>query len=377
MLGLTSFGGPIAHIGYFHQAFIKQKKWLTEAEFSQLLAVCQFIPGPASSQLGFAIGFARGGMLGGLAAFIGFTLPSVLALVAFVSVLPMLTSDIGGALVHGLKLVAVIIVADAVLGMATKLCSDLKRKLIALIAAVILLILPFTYTQIGVVLLGALIGVWLYKSKIKAEQSSFQLAISANSGKVCMVIFSTLLLVSLFPHENLILQTLASLYQAGAMVFGGGHVVLPYLEQSFVAQGIIDKETFLAGYGATQAVPGPLFTFASYISAVIPTSLPIWQMVTLGTVAVFLPGFLLLFAALPAWQKVANNSTAKAALSGVNAAVVGVLAASFYDPIVTSSLLSLIDVAITLIGFAIIRVWQKPPIWVVTWVLFASFVLVI
>lgn len=375
VLGLTSFGGPIAHIGYFHQAFIKQKKWLTEAEFSQLLAVCQFIPGPASSQLGFAIGFARGGMLGGLAAFIGFTLPSVLALVAFVSLLPMLSSELGSALIHGLKLVAVVIVADAVLGMANKLCSDMKRRLIALIAAVILLLLPSTYTQVGVVFLGALIGIWLFKSETKAEQNSLKLAISSGVGKVCLLLFSILLLVALFPHEHVVAQTLASLYQAGAMVFGGGHVVLPYLEQSFVGQGVIDEEAFLAGYGATQAVPGPLFTFASYISAVIPTPLPIWQMVTLGTIAVFLPGFLLLFAALPAWQKVANNSLAKAAITGVNASVVGVLAASFYDPILTSSLLSLTDLGIAIIGFVIIRVWQKPPIWVVVWALLASTVL--
>lgn len=376
VMGLTSFGGPIAHIGYFHQAFIKQKKWLTEAEFSQMLAVCQFIPGPASSQLGFAIGFAKGGVFGALAAFVGFTLPSVLALVAFVSFLPLLSSVLGDALIHGLKLVAVIVVADAVISMAGKLCFDTKRKLIAVLAAVALLLAPSTYMQVGVVVLGAVIGLLLFKADLTTKDSGLNLAISGNVAKVCLLLFLVLLLFALLPHENVVTHTFARLYQAGALVFGGGHVVLPYLEQSFVGQGMISQETFLAGYGATQAVPGPLFTFASYLSAVIPAELPMWLMVTLGTLAVFLPGFLLLFAALPAWQNVANNTKAKAAIAGVNAAVVGVLAASLYDPIITSSLLTFTDLIITLVGFALLKVWNRPPIWAVAWALLASLALV-
>lgn len=377
LLGVTSFGGPIAHIGYFHQAFIKQKKWLTEAEFSQMLAVCQFIPGPASSQLGFAIGFARGGVLGALAAFIGFTLPSVLLLVAFVSLLPLLSTDVGEALVHGLKLVALIVVTDAVFGMTKKLCTDWKRRLITAFTILFLLIATSTYAQLSAVLFGAAIGFLFCRAEIRQEQSKLNLAISSTAAKVSLSLFLVLLICALVPYQNSIGQLLASFYQAGAMVFGGGHVVLPYLEQSFVGQGLIDKATFLAGYGATQAVPGPLFTFASYLSAVIPTELPSWLMILLGTLAVFTPGFLLLFAALPAWQKVSSNSRAKAAAAGVNAAVVGILATSLYDPIFTSSVLSLSDVLVAVVGLILLTVWQKPPIWVVAWCLSASFILAV
>lgn len=375
ILGLTSFGGPTAHIGYFHQTFIKQKKWLTEAEFSQMLALCQFIPGPASSQLGVAIGFSKGGLLGAFAAFIGFTVPSVIALVAFVSFLPLFSNDLGLVLIHGLKLVAVIVVTDAVISMASKLCFDIKRKCIALLAAIMLLLVSSTYMQVGTILLGALIGLWLFRVETKGEEAALKLAVSANMAKACLLLFLVLLIFALLPYENVTNQVLASLYQAGSLVFGGGHVVLPFLEESVVGQGVITEQTFLAGYGATQAVPGPLFTFASYISAVIPVDLPTWLMVTLGTLAVFLPGFLLLFAVLPAWQSVASNYKAKAALAGVNAAVVGVLAASLYDPIITSSLLGLTDVLITLIGLALLRWWGQPPIGIVAWTLLANLVL--
>lgn len=375
VLGLTSFGGPIAHIGYFHQAFIKQKKWLSEDEFSQILALCQFIPGPASSQLGFAIGYAKGGIGGAFAAFIGFTLPSVLALVAFVSVLPLLATDTGNTLVHGLKLVAVIVVSDAVIGMATKLCPDIQRKVIALLAGVILLSVSSTYIQLALVLFGALVGIWACKSAVETDDKGLNLAVPMGAAKWCFLIFSLLLIFALVPFDNPVSQALASLYQAGALVFGGGHVVLPYLEQAFVSQGLVDKETFLAGYGATQAVPGPLFTFASYLSAVTPTDLPVWLMVAIGTLAVFAPGFLLLFAVLPIWQKVASNIKARAALAGVNAAVVGILAACLYDPIITSSILSWQDLVIAAVGLGVLKIWQKPPLWVVIWALAASFVL--
>lgn len=261
-----------------------------------MLAVCQFIPGPASSQLGFAIGLAKGGVFGALAAFIGFTLPSVLMLVAFVSFLPLLSNGIGEAIVHGLKLVAVIVVADAVLGMASKLCSDWRRRFIAILVAAVLILVSSTYLQLGVIVFAAVVGICLFRRDVKVTEQSLDFPVSSAIAKLCLALFSVLLLFSLTSFNTTESQTLASLFQAGSLVFGGGHVVLPYLEQSFVGQGLIDKETFLAGYGATQAVPGPLFTFASYISAVVPTELPLWLMVTLGTLAVFTPGFLLLIA---------------------------------------------------------------------------------
>lgn len=374
LLGLTSFGGPVAHIGYFHQEFVKRRGWLSEAQFSQLLALCQFIPGPASSQLGFAIGLSRGGSLGAIAAFVGFTLPSVLALVGFVSLLPLLSEGIGQALVHGLKIVAFVVVTDAVLGMATKLCPDATRKSMALAAVIALLLFASPGLQLIIIVIAAFLGAWLFKNKIEVHSNSEVLSIyiAPIVAKFSGVLFVALLVASLLSYEQTTSFVLASLYQAGALVFGGGHVVLPYLEQAFVGTGLLDKETFLAGYGAVQAVPGPLFTFASYLSAVIPTSLSLWLMVTLGTLAVFLPGFLLLLAVIPMWQKVSHNSQARAALAGVNAAVVGILAAALYDPIFTSSIIATEDLAIALVGFAILSVWKKPPIWVVVWGVVAS-----
>lgn len=374
LLGLTSFGGPVAHIGYFHQEFVKRRGWLNEAQFSQLLALCQFIPGPASSQLGFAIGLSRGGGLGALAAFIGFTLPSVLALVAFVSLLPLLSEGLGQALVHGLKIVAFVVVADAVLGMASKLCPDPARKTMAIAAVIALLLFASPGSQLMLIVIAAFVGVWLFKNKIEANSNSQALSIHITPivAKLSGTLFAVLLVATLLSFEQTTSFVLTSLYQAGALVFGGGHVVLPYLEKAFVSSGLLDKETFLAGYGAVQAVPGPLFTFASYLSAVIPTSLSLWLMVTLGTLAVFLPGFLLLLAVLPAWQQVSHNQHAKAALAGVNAVVVGILAAALYNPIFTSSILAVEDLAVALVGFVILSVWKKPPIWVVIWGIIAS-----
>jgi len=372
LLGLTSFGGPVAHIGYFNQEFVKRRQWLTEAQFSQLLAMCQFIPGPASSQLGFAIGLSRAGGLGALAAFVGFTLPSVLALVAFVSLLPLLSDGVGQAFVHGLKIVAFVVVADAVIGMASKLCPDPVRKTIALFATGSLLFLSSVHMQLVLIVLAALVGIVWCKNETNDTQDNLNITVSAKVASISMLLFALLLVASLFQFDNTLTSMLASFYQAGALVFGGGHVVLPYLEQSFVASELVDKETFLAGYGAVQAVPGPLFTFASYLAAVVPTSYPLWLTVLLGTMAVFLPGFLLLFAVLPMWQQVAQNPTARAALAGVNAAVVGLLAAALYQPIFTSSILQTNDLVIALVGFILLTVWKKPPIWVVTWGLVAS-----
>ena len=375
LLGLTSFGGPVAHIGYFHQEFVKRRKWLSEAQFSQLLALCQFIPGPASSQLGFAIGLSRAGGLGALAAFIGFTLPSVLVLVGFVSLLPILSEGIGQTLIHGLKIVAFVVVTDAVIGMAGKLCPDPMRKSIALISMIVLLLFPAAALQLVVIICAAFIGMYFCQGSILEQQknASLDIKISVGIAKLCGFLFAILLLVAMLSPQQTTVFVLASLYQAGALVFGGGHVVLPYLEQAFVGTGLLDKSTFLAGYGAVQAVPGPLFTFASYLSAAVPTSLPVWYMVILGTIAVFLPGFLLLLAVLPVWQKVSGDHRAKSALAGINASVVGLLAAALYDPIFISSILSVHDLAIALVGFGLLTIWKRPPIWVVIWGLLASF----
>ena len=372
LLGLTSFGGPVAHIGYFHQEFVTRRKWLSDEQFSQLLAICQFIPGPASSQLGFAIGLSRAGGLGALAAFIGFTLPSVLALVMFVSLLPLLSEGLGQALVHGLKIVAFVVVTDAVIGMANKLCTDNARKTIALSTAGLLLLISSSFAQIAIIIAAGLIGLKLFKTEAKTEHAGWSIDLPKWLSTLCLFSFLGLLTLTFWPSELISHSIFASFYQAGSLVFGGGHVVLPYLEQSFVATGLLDKETFLAGYGAVQAVPGPLFTFASYLSAVVATELPSWLIILIGTLAVFLPGFLLLLAVLPKWQTISANNNAKAAISGVNAAVVGLLAAALYDPIFTSSILSATDLVIAIVGFGILVVWKKPPIWVVIWGIVAS-----
>ncbi|AAT59888.1 MULTISPECIES: chromate transporter [Bacillus cereus group] len=361
-LGLTSFGGPIAHLGYFHEEYVRKRKWMDEKSYADLVALCQFLPGPASSQVGIGIGVMRAGVLGGILAFIGFTLPSVIALIIFALVLQGL--NIGDVRwIHGLKIVAVVVVAHAILGMAQKLTPDLQRKSIALFALVGTLLWQTAFTQVGVILLSGLVGYLIYKNHADNDEAKLSFQISRKLGVICLSLFFGLLIFLPILREVTSLKWIAmfdSFYRAGSLVFGGGHVVLPLLEREFVPTGWMDEASFLSGYGATQAVPGPLFTFAAYMGAVIGE----WQGGLLATVAIFLPAFLLILGTLPFWDQLRRNPKIKGALMGVNAAVVGILISAFYHPIWTSAILQPVDFAFAAILFSMLVYWKLPP-WII------------
>ncbi|MED4124566.1 chromate transporter [Halalkalibacterium halodurans] len=362
-LGLTSFGGPIAHLGYFHEEYVRRRKWLDEKSYADLVALCQFLPGPASSQVGIGIGVMRAGVLGGVVSFLGFTLPSVIALIVFALLLLTFGFQDAGW-IHGLKIVAVVVVAHAILGMAKNLTPDVKRKTIALFAVILTLLWQTAFTQVGVILIAGFVGYLLFRNKTideKLEHSSFP--ISHRFAAVCLTLFFGLLIALPLLREVTNQSWIAmfdSFYRAGALVFGGGHVVLPLLEREFVPTGWLSEAEFLAGYGAAQAVPGPLFTFAAYIGAVIDG----WQGGLIATVAIFLPAFLLILGTLPFWNSLRRNPKVKGALMGVNAAVVGILIAALYHPIWTSSILSATDFAFAALLFAMLVFWKLPP-WVI------------
>ncbi|MGE6752913.1 chromate transporter [Rossellomorea sp. NPDC071047] len=361
-LGLTSFGGPVAHLGYFHEEYVRRRKWMDEKSYADLVALCQFLPGPASSQVGMGIGIMRAGVLGGIVSFLGFTLPSVVALILFAIILQGLdVADAGW--IHGLKIVAVAVVAHAILGMAKKLTPDLKRKAIALFALVVILLWQTAFSQIGIILLSAFIGFLLFKQHKPDDEARIDFPISRRFALICLVIFFGLLFLLPFLRELTSLEWIAlfdSFYRSGSLVFGGGHVVLPLLEREFVPTGWLTEEAFLAGYGAAQAVPGPLFTFAAYIGAVING----WQGGLLATFAIFLPAFLLILGTLPFWDSLRRNPKIKGALMGVNAAVVGILIAAFYHPLWTSSILAPMDFAFAAVLFSMLVFWKLPP-WIV------------
>ncbi|MEK3990507.1 chromate transporter [Robertmurraya sp. FSL R5-0851] len=361
-LGLTSFGGPIAHLGYFHNEYIRKRKWLDEKSYADLVALCQFLPGPASSQVGIGIGVMRAGVLGGIVSFIGFTLPSVVALMVFALLLR--GFEVGEAgWIHGLKIVAVVVVAHAILGMASNLTPDMKRKAIALFALIVTLLWQTAFTQVGVIVIAGILGFFLYRQQTDTHEQNMNFPISRRFGVISLLVFFSLLLLLPILREATSLHWVAlfdSFYRSGSLVFGGGHVVLPLLEREFVPTGMLMEEAFLAGYGATQAVPGPLFTFAAYLGTVISG----WQGGLLATVAIFLPAFLLVLGALPFWDTIRRNPKIKGALMGVNAAVVGILISAFYQPIWTSSILAPIDFAFAAILFSMLVYWKLPP-WII------------
>jgi chromate transporter len=361
-LGLTSFGGPVAHLGYFHEEYVRKRKWLDEQGYANLVALCQFLPGPASSQVGIGIGVLRGGLLGGILAFIGFTLPSVIALILFALILQGMNIGNTGW-IHGLKIVAVAVVAHAIMGMAQKLTPDLSRKTIALFALIGTLLWQTALTQVGIILLAAVVGYFIYKEKKEDSPINIQFPISRKFAFVCLGLFFGLLILLPILRELSTSSWVAmfdSFYRSGSLVFGGGHVVLPLLEREFVPSGWLSKEAFLAGYGAAQAVPGPLFTFAAYIGAVMGG----WAGGLLATIAIFLPAFLLVLGTLPFWNSLSRNPKIKGALMGVNAAVVGILISAFYTPIWTSSIMSPIDFAFAALLFSMLAYWKFPP-WVI------------
>ena len=361
-LGLTSFGGPIAHLGYFHEEYVRRKKWLDEKSYADLVALCQFLPGPASSQVGIGIGAFRAGVLGGIVSFLGFTLPSVATLVIFALILKGM--DIGDAgWIHGLKLVAVAVVGHAILGMAQKLTPDLKRKSLAIFALAAALLWQTAYTQVGVILISALIGYLIYSQTHDISDSSSPFPISRRFGMICLSLYFGLLILLPIVREATSWEWIGvfdRFYRSGSLVFGGGHVVLPLLEREFVPNGMISKEAFLAGYGAAQAVPGPLFTFAAYLGAIMSG----WTGGVVATLAIFLPAFLLIFGSLPFWESLRRNPKIKGALMGVNAAVVGILLAAFYQPIFTSSIMEPIDFVYAAVLFSMLAFWKLPP-WMV------------
>jgi chromate transporter len=361
-LGLTSFGGPTAHLGYFHNEYIQKRKWMDEKSYADLVALCQFLPGPASSQVGIGIGVARAGVLGGIVSFIGFTLPSVIALILFALILQEFDINQSGW-IHGLKIVAVAVVAHAIIGMAQNLTPDIKRKGIALFALVATLFWQTTFTQVLVIVISALFGYFLYKQVQISDGDKMNFPISRLFGSVCLGLFFGLLL--LLPIINGLISSnwlamFDSFYRSGALVFGGGHVVLPLLQSEFVPTGQITEEAFLSGYGATQAVPGPLFTFAAYLGTVMLG----WQGGILATIAIFLPAFLLVIGTLPFWDILRSHPKMRGSLMGVNAAVVGILISAFYHPIWTSSILSPIDFAFAASLYSMLAFWKIPP-WIV------------
>lgn len=359
-LGFTSFGGPTAHLGYFHEEYIRRRKWMDEQSYADLVALAQFLPGPASSQVGIGIGVARGGVLGGIVSFLGFTFPSVLALILFALVLQGLPITEAGWL-QGLKLVAVAIVAHAILGMAQNLTPDIKRKAIALSALIITLLWQTAYTQITVIALAGVIGYFIYrKQAMQTHPVHTPFVISKKLGIFCLTLFFSLFALLPLLREVTSLQWIAlfdRFYRAGSLVFGGGHVVLPLLEKEFVATRLLSSEAFLAGYGAAQAVPGPLFTFAAYLGAVMDG----WQGGLLATVAIFLPAFLLILGALPFWASLRQYASIQGALMGVNAAVVGILIAAFYQPIWMSTVTQAIDFAFAALLFSMLAYFKLPP----------------
>jgi chromate transporter len=367
-LGLTSFGGPTAHIGFFHHEFVKRRHWLTENAYADLVALCQFLPGPASSQLGFSIGLIRGGWWGGAAAWLGFTLPSAAAMISFAYGVAALGNVAQSGWIHGLKIAAVAVVAQAVWAMGNRLCPDRTRASLALASAIVILAWQTSWSQVAVIALAAVMGWILYRGEAgPGEESSSRVAASRRQGTVCLILFFGLLAgapVLAGTFSSSWLSLFDSFYRSGALVFGGGHVVLPLLQAEVVPPGWVSNENFLAGYGAAQALPGPLFTFASYLGAVMNRPPNGWAGGLWCLASVFLPAILLVGGALPFWETLRQNAAVRAALKGANAAVVGLLLAALYHPVWTGSIRSLRDVILALAGFGLLQFWKWPP-WMV------------
>jgi chromate transporter len=367
-LGLTSFGGPIAHLGYFHDAFVARRRWLDEKTYADLVALSQFLPGPASTKVAIAIGLSRAGYLGAFVAWAGFALPSAIALMLFAYGVANAGDALSSGWLHGLKVAAVAVVANAVLSMMRSLAPDRTRATLAVVAAVIVLALPTALGQIGAIVLGGLAGLALFRSEAPADHVALPHPGSRAVGAVAIVLFFVILiglpiLVSTVPsHHSLLL--FEAFYRAGSLVFGGGHVVLPLLQASVVPPGWVTNDEFLAGYGAAQAVPGPLFTFSAYLGAVMGPTPNGWQGAILCLVAMFLPAFLLVIGPLPFWDELRRRPWARSALRGVNAAVVGLLLAALYRPVWTSGVTSAADFALGIAAFLLLFMWKTPP-WLV------------
>lgn len=366
-LGLTSFGGPVAHLGYFREEFVTRRQWLSDRSYADLVALCQFLPGPASSQVGIALGFSRASYTGALAAWAGFTLPSAIVLVFFALGLSRFGNSFSQGALQGLKIVAVAVVAQAVWGMARSLCTEAQRISIMMLAACVALLIPTVWSQVSIIVLAGIAGTVLFTPTQLAPHDPLPIRISRRMGSFWLALFTILLIALPLASEAFPNQTLAlvdAFYRAGSLVFGGGHVVLPLLQTEVVPTDWVNEEVFLAGYGATQAMPGPLFTFAAFLGASMTASPSGWVGGMLALVAIFIPSFLLVMGALPFWESMRQNLRTQAALSGINASVVGLLLAALYQPVWTSAILTAQDFALALVALVALMFWKLPP-WLV------------
>jgi chromate transporter len=373
-LGVTSFGGPVAHIGYFHREFVVRSRWADEGTFADLVGLSQFLPGPSSSQVALAIGLSRRGLLGGLAAWLGFTLPSAILLYAFAQLAASLSGPVAMAGLQGLKITAVAIVAQAVWGMARMLTPDLRRGVIAVAAAGIEFLIAGSFGQITAIVLGGVAGIALCRNIPSSAKGHIAFSVSRRGGLICLVAFFVILFGAPILATMLGNHTIAvfnAFYRSGALVFGGGHVVLPLLRDAVVTPGWISTNSFLSGYGAAQAIPGPLFTFAAYLGASLnaPPNGAVGAFI--GLIAIFLPGTLILIGALPFWDQFRSRTNAQALMRGVNAAVVGILAAALYDPLWKTSILVPWHAALAIVGFLLLTL-VKLPSWAVVALIVAA-----
>ena len=366
-LGLSSFGGPIAHLGYFREEFVARRQWLSEQSYVDLVALCQFLPGPASSQVGIGVGLSRAGLGGAFAAWAGFTLPSAIVLVLFAQGMSTWGSALPSGLLHGLKIVAVAVVAQAVWGMARTLCTDVPRVTIAALAACAALLWPNAWGQIGVIACTAVIGLLLFKPAQGQAAESLPISVSRTVGVISLLLFFSLLVglplaIEVWPSSALAMVN--AFYRAGSLVFGGGHVVLPLLQAATVPNGWVANDTFLAGYGLAQAVPGPLLTFSAFLGASMSVQPSGWAGATLCLIAIFVPSFLLVIGVLPFWEPLRHSVRTRAALAGVNAGVVGLLLAALYNPVWTSAIFKPEDFGLALLALVALMFWKVPP-WLV------------
>ena len=366
-LGLTSFGGPVAHLGYFRQEIVIRRKWVDETTYADLIALSQLLPGPASSQVAITLGITRAGLWGGLAAWLGFTLPSAIALTLFAYATTLGQGFTHAGWIHGLLVVAVAVVAQAVWGMANRLCPDRPRATLALAAAIAILLWPVAITQIAILAVAGLLGWWLFRETQPVKPSSLNLAVPRWLSVGCWIVFFGLLLglplLRLFFH-NQALALFDTFFRVGSLVFGGGHVVLPLLQSEVVPAGWVTNAQFITGYAVAQAVPGPLFTFSAYLGAIAKPAPNGWMGAAIALAAIYLPSFLLLIGILPFWDYLRSLGSFQGALRGINAAVVGILLAALYQPIWTSAIHAPIDFALSLLAFGLLVLWKWPP-WLV------------
>lgn len=366
-LGLTSFGGPVAHLGYFRQEIVIRRKWVDETTYADLIALSQLLPGPASSQVAITLGITRAGLWGGFAAWLGFTLPSAIALTLFAYATTLGQGFTHAGWIHGLLVVAVAVVAQAVWGMANRLCPDRPRATLALAAAIAILLWPVAITQIAILAVAGLLGWWLFRETQPVKPSSLNLAVPRWLSVGCWIAFFGLLLglplLRLFFH-NQALALFDTFFRVGSLVFGGGHVVLPLLQSEVVPAGWVTNAQFITGYAVAQAVPGPLFTFSAYLGAIAKPAPNGWMGAAIALAAIYLPSFLLLIGILPFWDYLRSLGSFQGALRGINAAVVGILLAALYQPIWTSAIHAPIDFALSLLAFGLLVLWKWPP-WLV------------